>query len=179
MMDEQQARYADLIECSARILAFDGLIDAALPVLASALTSEAVDLRNGWAKFFPNDEAGAADLPIVDAVISEVFARSNALRLRNFRQSGSCRDCKRRGHANARTFGGLAKTVLCQNPKEEPRSRIVSQPAIPQKWNSLGLGAVRRHRRTVVPAGAVAYGRRHAGPSAAVSPPTCCRSFGK
>ena len=60
MMDEQQARYADLIECSARILAFDGLIDAALPVLASALTSEAVDLRNGWAEFFPNDEAGAA-----------------------------------------------------------------------------------------------------------------------
>jgi hypothetical protein len=79
-MDEQQARYADLIECSARILAFDGLIDAALPVLASALTSEAVDLRNGWAEFFPNDDAGAADLPIVDAVIAEVFARSNALR---------------------------------------------------------------------------------------------------
>jgi hypothetical protein len=60
MMDEQQARYADLIESSARILAFDGLIDAARPVLASALTSEAVDLRNGWAEFFPNDEAGAA-----------------------------------------------------------------------------------------------------------------------
>ena len=35
------------------------------------------------------------------------------------------------------------------------------------------------HRRTVVPAGAVACGRRQAGPSAAVSPPTCCRSFGK
>ena len=80
MMDEQQARYADLIECSARILAFDGLIDAALPVLASALTSEAVDMRNGWAEFFPNDEAGTADLPIVDAVIAEVFARSNASR---------------------------------------------------------------------------------------------------
>ena len=79
----------------------------------------------------------------------------------------------------AQTFGGLAKTVFCENPKEEPRSQIVSQPAIPQKWNSLGLGAVRRHRRTVVPAGAVACGRRQAGPSAAVSPPTCCRSFGK
>ena len=36
MMDEQQARYADLIECSARILAFDGLINSALPALASA-----------------------------------------------------------------------------------------------------------------------------------------------
>ena len=80
MMDEKQARYADLIECSARILAFDGIIDAALPVLVSALTSEAVDLRNGWAEFCPNNETGAADLPIVDAVIAEVFARSNALR---------------------------------------------------------------------------------------------------
>ncbi len=78
-MDEKQARYADLIECSARILAFDGIIDAALPVLVSALTSEAVDLRNGWAEFCPNNETGAADLPIVDAVIAEVFARSNAL----------------------------------------------------------------------------------------------------
>jgi hypothetical protein len=48
MIDEQQARYADLIECSARVLAFDGLVDAALPGLVSALTSEAVDLRNGW-----------------------------------------------------------------------------------------------------------------------------------
>ena len=53
MMDEQQARYADLIECSARILAFDGLIDAALPVLASALTSEAVDCATVGRSFFP------------------------------------------------------------------------------------------------------------------------------
>jgi hypothetical protein len=35
---------------------------------------------DGWAEFFPNDEAGTADLPIVDAVIAEVFARSNASR---------------------------------------------------------------------------------------------------
>ena len=125
MMDEQQARYADLIECSARILAFDGLIDAALPVLASALTSEAVDLRNGWAKFFPNDEAGAADLPIVDAVISEVFAvpmlcgeKFSVIWVVPRLQKTWPRECA--------TFGGLAKTVLCQNPKEEPRSRIVS-----------------------------------------------------
>ena len=127
-MDEKQARYADLIECSARILAFDGIIDAALPVLVSALTSEAVDLPNGWTEFCPNTETGAADLPIVDAVIAEVFARSNALRREIFRQSASCCDCERRGHANARSFGGLAKTAFCKNPKED-RSRIVSQPA--------------------------------------------------
>ena len=58
MMDEKQARYTDLIECSARVLAFDGLIDAALPVLVSALTSEAVDLRNGWAEFFSRGRSG-------------------------------------------------------------------------------------------------------------------------
>ena len=68
MMDEKQARYVDLIECAARILAFDAIIDAALPVLVSPLTSEPVDLRNGWAEFCPNDETGAADLPIIDAV---------------------------------------------------------------------------------------------------------------
>ena len=95
MMDEKQDRYADLIECSARILAFDGIIDAALPVLVSALTSEAVDLRNGWAEFCPIDETGAADLPIVDAVIAEVFARSNALRREifgNLRRAATAKD---------------------------------------------------------------------------------------
>ena len=53
VMDEQQGRYADLIECSARILAFDGLIDAALPVLASALTSEAVRSAQRLGGVFP------------------------------------------------------------------------------------------------------------------------------
>jgi hypothetical protein len=38
-MDEKPARYADLIECTARVLAFDGLIEAALPDLVSVLTS--------------------------------------------------------------------------------------------------------------------------------------------
>ena len=94
-MDEQQARYADLIECSARVLAFDGLIDAALPGLVSALTSEAVDLRNGWAEFSADDVPGTADLPIVDAVIAEVFARANALRgeiFGNMRRAATAND---------------------------------------------------------------------------------------
>ena len=51
MVDTKQARYADLIECCARSLAFDDLTEAALPGLVSELTSEAIDLRNGWADF--------------------------------------------------------------------------------------------------------------------------------
>ena len=79
-MDAKQARYADLIECSARVLAFDGLIDAALPDLVSAWTSEAIDLCNGWVSFSPDEKFGSAELPIVDAVIAEVRARADALR---------------------------------------------------------------------------------------------------
>jgi hypothetical protein len=79
-MDAKRARYADLIECSARVLAFDGLIDAALPDLVSAWTTEAIDLCNGWVSFSPDDKFGSAELPIVDAVIAEVRARADALR---------------------------------------------------------------------------------------------------
>jgi hypothetical protein len=79
-MDAKRTRYADLIECSARVLAFDGLIDAALPDLVSAWTSEAIDLCNGWVSFSPDDRLGSSELPIVDAVIAEVRARADALR---------------------------------------------------------------------------------------------------
>ena len=80
MIDTKQARYADLIECCARSLAFDDLTEAALPRLVSELTSEAIDLRNGWADFSAGGGVGTADLPIVDTVISEVLARATALR---------------------------------------------------------------------------------------------------
>ena len=80
MIDTKQARYADLIECCARSLAFDDLTEAALPRLVSELTSEAIDLRNGWAHFSAGGGVGTADLPIVDTVISEVLARATALR---------------------------------------------------------------------------------------------------
>ena len=80
MIDAKQARYADLIECCARSLAFDGLTGVALPKLVSELTSEAIDLRNGWADFSASAEVGTADLPIVDTVIFEVLARATALR---------------------------------------------------------------------------------------------------
>jgi hypothetical protein len=80
MIDAKQARYADLIECCARSLAFDGLTEVALPKLVSELTSEAIDLRNGWADFSVSAGVGAADLPIVDTVIFEVLARASALR---------------------------------------------------------------------------------------------------
>lgn len=86
-MDAKRTRYADLIECSARVLAFDGLIDAALPDLVSAWTSEAIDLCNGWVSFSPDDKFGPAELPIVDAVIAEVRARADALRQEIFDRS--------------------------------------------------------------------------------------------
>ena len=85
-MDAKRARYADLVECSARVLAFDGLIDAALPDLVSAWTTEAIDLRDGWVSFSPNDKFSSAELPIVDAVIAEVRARADALRQEIFDQ---------------------------------------------------------------------------------------------
>lgn len=80
MIDGTQVRYRDLIECSARILAFDGLIEADRPNLVSALISEAIDLSEGWAQFSPNEELGTAELPVVDAVIADVFDRAEALR---------------------------------------------------------------------------------------------------
>ena len=79
-MDAKQARYADLIECSARVLAFDGLTDAALPDLVSAWTSEAIDLCNGWGSFSADDKLASLELPIVDAVIAQVRARADVLR---------------------------------------------------------------------------------------------------
>ena len=117
MMDEQQARYADLIECSARILAFDGLINSALPALASALTSEAVDMRNGWAEFFPNDEAGTADLPIVDAVIVKVFARSNALRREIFGNLGRAATAKDVATRMREHLADLRKQYSAKTPR--------------------------------------------------------------
>lgn len=80
MIDTKQARYADLIEFCARYLAFDDLTEVALPRLVSELTSEAIDLRNGWADFSAGGGVGTADLPIVDTVISEVLARATAFR---------------------------------------------------------------------------------------------------
>lgn len=80
MIDAKQAGYFDLVECSARILAFDGLIEADRPNLVSALISEAIDLSEGWAQFSSNEEPGKAELPVVDAVIAHVFDRAEALR---------------------------------------------------------------------------------------------------
>ena len=72
MIDAKQVGYFDLVECSARILAFDGLIDADRPNLVSALISEAIDLSEGWAQFSCYEEPGKAELPVVDAVIADV-----------------------------------------------------------------------------------------------------------
>jgi hypothetical protein len=80
MIDAKQVGYFDLVECSARILAFDGLIDADRPNLVSALISEAIDLSEGWAQFSSKEEPGKAELPVVDAVIAHVFDRAEALR---------------------------------------------------------------------------------------------------
>ena len=141
-MDAKRTRYADLIECSARVLAFDGLIDAALPDLVSAWTSEAIDLCNGWVSFSPDDKFGPAELPIVDAVIAEVRARADALRREIFdhihraaeRNTDALRPIdlqpqhgKRRGHPNARVFGGRTKAAssTCMNGVNTLRQHLL------------------------------------------------------
>ena len=77
---DKAALYAELIEASARIIAFEGISDMPLPSIAHSLGSEAVDLKNGWKDFDENGEPGTQPLPIVDQVADEVFARADALR---------------------------------------------------------------------------------------------------
>jgi hypothetical protein len=132
MIDEQQTRYGDLIECSARVLAFDGLIDAALPALVSALTSEAIDLRNGWAEFSPNNEAREVTLPIVDAVIAEVFARATALRREIFgamRSTGEALAQMKAVDTKHQTVSEIARRMrehLVSLRKQRPRIQVGS-----------------------------------------------------
>jgi hypothetical protein len=78
MTDAGQA-YDDLIEIGARIIAFSDLTGRALPRRVHELISEAADLRGAWDQFAADAKLGSADLPIVDAVIDEVYARANAL----------------------------------------------------------------------------------------------------
>jgi len=72
--------YDDLIEIGARVVAFSDLTGRAIPPRVHELISEAADLRGAWDKFSGNRGPGCADLPIVDAVIDEVYLRANALR---------------------------------------------------------------------------------------------------
>jgi hypothetical protein len=79
--------YDDLIEIGARVVAFSDLTGRALPPRVHDLISEAADLRGAWDTFSANGTTpGCAELPIVDAVIDEVYLRANALRCQIFGQ---------------------------------------------------------------------------------------------
>jgi hypothetical protein len=79
MTNADQA-YDDLIEISARSMAFSDLTGRALPRRVQELISEAADLRGAWDKYSGEGAPGSADLPIVDAVIDEAYVRANSLR---------------------------------------------------------------------------------------------------
>jgi hypothetical protein len=104
MTDADQA-YDDLIEIGARIVAFTDLTGRALPHRVHELISEAADLRGAWDTFSSGATPGSADLPIVDAVIDEVYTRANALRCEVF---GEVR------HARTGDISGLAAQMRAQ-----------------------------------------------------------------
>jgi hypothetical protein len=76
--------YEDLIEIGARVVAFSILTGRVLPHRVHDLISEAADRRGAWDKFSGGVRPGISDLPIVDVVIEEVYARANALRCEIF-----------------------------------------------------------------------------------------------
>jgi hypothetical protein len=79
--NDDQKRYADLVETCARAIAFTDLNDVALPQVVVEMEIEAAELAGGWTDFDPDRPRGTQDLPIVDAVTDEIFARANELRL--------------------------------------------------------------------------------------------------
>jgi hypothetical protein len=79
-MTNADRAYDDLIEIGACLVACSDLTGRAVPRRVHELISEAADLRGAWAEFSAGGRPGAADLPIVDAVIVEVNVRADALR---------------------------------------------------------------------------------------------------
>jgi hypothetical protein len=79
MTNADQA-YDDLIEISARIIAFSNLTGRAVPRRMHELISEAADLRGAWDKYSGESTPGSVDLPVVDEIIDEVYSRANSLR---------------------------------------------------------------------------------------------------
>jgi hypothetical protein len=79
-MTNADRAYDDLIEIGACLVACSDLTGRAVPRRVHELISEAADLRGAWAEFSAGGRPGAADLPIVDAVIDDVNVRADALR---------------------------------------------------------------------------------------------------
>ena len=79
-MSNTEGAYDDLIEIGACLVACSDLTGRAVPRRVHELISEAADLRGAWAQFAAGAKPGAADLPIVDAVIDDVNVRAKALR---------------------------------------------------------------------------------------------------
>ena len=77
MTGDDSKRYAELVEICARAIAFTGLTDVPLPDVVVELQVEAGELAGGWTDFDPDIPRGSQDLPIVDAVADQIFARAN------------------------------------------------------------------------------------------------------
>jgi hypothetical protein len=78
--DERRSRYRDLVEVSARAIAFAPVCRGDVPKLAVELQVEAIELIDGWKDFDAKAPPGSQDLPIADRVADEVFERANELR---------------------------------------------------------------------------------------------------
>jgi hypothetical protein len=79
-MTNAHSAYDDLIEIGACLVACSGLTGRAVPRRVHELICEAADLRGAWAQFAAGTRPGAAELPLVDAVIDDINVRANALR---------------------------------------------------------------------------------------------------
>lgn len=58
MSDDNQKRYADLVEICARVIAFTDLTDVELPEAVVELQVEAAELAGGWTDFDADRPSG-------------------------------------------------------------------------------------------------------------------------
>jgi hypothetical protein len=80
MTEDDEKRYADLVEICARVIAFYELTETAIPAVTTELQVEAGELAGGWKDFDPDRPRSEQDLPIVDMVSDQIFERANELR---------------------------------------------------------------------------------------------------
>jgi hypothetical protein len=131
-MTNADRAYDDLIEIGACLVACSDLTGCAVPRRVHELISEAADLRGAWAEFSAGGRPGAADLPIVDAVIDDVNVRADALRNEivgsacgGYAQregSGRCRarDAARHGGAKCAGSSDGCRSDTCRRRAGQP-----------------------------------------------------------
>ena len=99
-------------------IAFTGLTDVPLPEAVVELQVEAGELAGGWTDFNPDIPRGSQDLPIVDAVADQIFARANELRLGPIRHSphaaaAEALTCRAGRPSRSRSMAWLASWRRC------------------------------------------------------------------